>query len=424
MIETVVIRAPSRASDLIFGRPLLERLILICERAGVKRFFIEGAGGRAMDEALGDFRGDPKVGLVDSLEELFAAPFGIERDRPCLAMAGNLVFARSQLDRMIATHAAAPDRVIKLASGGDGNGLLATGPIGEVLAELGKQTPAAASGAIHPYMPYALLPYALDGRPENGREAEFRLARSVRLETVAKDGILARLLDRRVSWRISYRLGRTAITPNQVTLFNTALGFVSAAMFSLPSYWWRLLGSILFLAGITIDGVDGELARLKMCETDWGGKLDMITDNIVHVALFVGLMAGCYRASGNPAYFYLLPILLVGFALCAAGVAFAVKDKEASAAFLGRLERLSSRDFAYLLVDPCARQSSGIFRLGKCFWNVRVRAGHLVVRSPRAGLPTRSRPQLVQLEGSGEYHEETTLTAGPTHNGPPRRHTA
>jgi len=367
LIETVLIRVPSRASDLIFGRPLLERLILICERAGVKRFFIEGPGGHAMDEALGDFRGNPKVGVVDSLDELFAPPFGIERERPCLAMAGNLVLARSQLDRMIATHAAAPDRVIKLASGGDGNGMLATGPIGEVLQELGKPLSITASGAVHPYLPYALLPYALDGRPEDGREAEFRLARSVRLETVGKDGILARLLDRRVSWRISYRLGRTAITPNQVTLFNTALGFLSAAMFSLPSYWWRLLGSILFLAGVTIDGVDGELARLKMCETEWGGQLDMITDNIVHVALFIGLMVGCYRASGNPAYLYLLPILLVGFAACAAGVALAVKDTGASATFLARLERMSSRDFAYLLVILALFNHLEYFAWGSAF---------------------------------------------------------
>jgi len=381
LIETALIRVPSRASDLIFGRPLLERLILICERAGVKRFFIEGRQGQVLDEALGDFRGNPNVGLVDSLEELFAPPFGIERDRPCLAIAGNLVFARSQLDRVIATHAAQPDRVIKLASGGDRNGLLATGPIGDVLQELGKQTPITASGAIPPY---ALLPYALDGRPEDGREAELRLARSVRLETEGKDGILARLLDRRVSWRISYRLGRTSITPNQVTLFNTALGFLSAAMFSLPSYWWRLLGSILFLAGVTIDGVDGELARLKMCETEWGGKFDLITDNLVHIALFTGLVAGCYRVSGNPAYLYLLPILLVGFAACAAAVALALKAKGASAAWLGRLERLSSRDFAYLLVILALFNHLEYFAWGTAFgtyafalgtwWSARRRA--------------------------------------------------
>ena len=69
-------------------------------------------------------------------------------------------------------------------------------------------------------------------------------------------------------------------------------------MFASPSYWIRLLGALLFLFSITVDGVDGELARLTMSETKFGGNLDLITDNIVHVAIFAGIFWGCYRMSG------------------------------------------------------------------------------------------------------------------------------
>jgi phosphatidylglycerophosphate synthase len=315
----------------------------MCERAGVKRFFIEWPHGREDETrlALGAFWDSPKVAVVESLDQLLTKPFGLNSDSPCLALSGNLVFARSQLKQAMTMQAAEPGRVAKLAcSGEDQTAVLASGPLGPLLTELASRQVTENSSAY--------LPYALDGRPEDGREAELRLARSIRFETADKDGLLARLFDRKISWRVSYLLSHTRITPNQVTIFNTALGFLTAWMLATPTYWWRLAGALLFLAGVTLDGVDGELARLRMTESEWGGKLDVITDNIVHVALFIGLVVGCYRASGSPAYFYLLPIQLGGFGLCAIAINRAIRTE--GDAFIARIERLSGRDFAYLLV--------------------------------------------------------------------------
>ena len=139
--------------------------------------------------------------------------------------------------------------------------------------------------------------------------------------------------------------------PNHVTLGNTVLGLLTAWMFSARGYWLPLIASLLFLVSVTLDGVDGEVARLKMAESPFGKRLDVLTDNVVNVAVLAAIGFGCYRNSGSRAYLYLLPILLGGFGLCAISVNRALRVSGAQAAsWIGQVERVCGRDFAYLLV--------------------------------------------------------------------------
>jgi phosphatidylglycerophosphate synthase len=101
-----------------------------------------------------------------------------------------------------------------------------------------------------------------------------------------------------------------------VTIVNTLLGFLSGYLFTM-GYSARVAGAVLFLLVVTLDGVDGEVARLKMQETDFGATLDLVTDAIVNMVVVLGVILGCYRAGGNRAYLYLLPLFAGGFALCA-----------------------------------------------------------------------------------------------------------
>lgn len=343
MVDTALINTSGRAGNMIFGRSLLERLMLICQRAGVKRFFIEASEAErgGLRASLGSFRDHPEVNFVGSFVQVLEQ---MPADAPCVAFRGNLVLAASQLRGLLDSYAARPGGVVSvestdLARGGS----VAAGPLGRLID--GSGGPAARLA------PNGQLPFALDGRAADVREAELRLARELRRESADKDALMARWVDRRLSWRISYRLARTAITPNQVTLANTALGLLSAWLFSFAGYWPRLAAALMFLVSVTLDGVDGELARLKMAESRWGARLDVFTDNLVHVALFAGIMAGCYRASGSRAYIYLLAILFVGFGLCALTTWRATRaNGEQTEQFIAQVERVSGRDFAYLLV--------------------------------------------------------------------------
>jgi phosphatidylglycerophosphate synthase len=196
--------------------------------------------------------------------------------------------------------------------------------------------------------------------------AERVLCARLRADSAASDGPLARWIDRRVSLRISRWLVRhTGLRPNHITVIGTSVGLLAAAVLGLGTYWAGVAGALLFLCATILDGCDGEVARLKFQESPFGQKFDVITDNIVHVAIFAGLALGLYRANPGGHYLLLLGILLGGFA-CTGVVTyfFLVRrpgfatSRGAPVSLKGRVrqwllhgfEGLMNRDFAYLLL--------------------------------------------------------------------------
>jgi phosphatidylglycerophosphate synthase len=125
------------------------------------------------------------------------------------------------------------------------------------------------------------------------------------------DGMYARL-NRRMSIPISRQLIKFPITANMVSIFTLGVGIASAAFFALGGYWNTLLGAFLCLFASILDGCDGEVARLKLLESDFGCWLETVCDYVFYFFLLIGLTIGQWRSSGSRAYLVWGGFLLVG----------------------------------------------------------------------------------------------------------------
>jgi phosphatidylglycerophosphate synthase len=144
--------------------------------------------------------------------------------------------------------------------------------------------------------------------PEDRQSAEQKLDRWLVKPT---DGIYARL-NRRISIPISRQLIKFPITANMVSIFTLGVGFASATFFGLGGYWYTLLGAFLCLFASILDGCDGEVARLKLLESDFGCWLETMCDYAFYLFLFVGMTIGRWRSSGTRTYLVYGGLLLFG----------------------------------------------------------------------------------------------------------------
>ncbi len=101
------------------------------------------------------------------------------------------------------------------------------------------------------------------------------------------DGFVSRHLNRHVSQPLARLLSRTPITPNQVSI--ASLGVALASFFCFV-YHYPIAGGLLAQAASVIDGVDGDLARLKKMTSAFGGFMDAILDRYADAVIYLGLI--------------------------------------------------------------------------------------------------------------------------------------
>jgi CDP-L-myo-inositol myo-inositolphosphotransferase len=119
-------------------------------------------------------------------------------------------------------------------------------------------------------------------------------AKSLLFEKLGKntDGPVSRILNRPISNKISELLLKTKITPNQISLISFIVALFGALFFYIGDYFSLVIGGILVHLSSIIDGCDGEVARLKLVETKYGGWFDSVLDRYADAIIIFGMIHG------------------------------------------------------------------------------------------------------------------------------------
>ena len=120
------------------------------------------------------------------------------------------------------------------------------------------------------------------------------------------DGLVDTYFNRPAGRVLSKLLIHTSVTPNQVSVFATIVGVGAAGCLGQGDQRWDIIGALVLQLSAAIDCVDGDIARMVFKESKLGKWLDLVGDQLVHVALFAAIAMGV--AVAKPA----VPALALG----------------------------------------------------------------------------------------------------------------
>lgn len=82
------------------------------------------------------------------------------------------------------------------------------------------------------------------------------------------------------------------VTPNHVTTFTLLLAIATGGMIAAG---WNIAGGILIQVVSVVDGVDGELARIKNLASRFGGVYDAVSDRYADAIMLAGMTVFAVR---------------------------------------------------------------------------------------------------------------------------------
>jgi 1L-myo-inositol 1-phosphate cytidylyltransferase / CDP-L-myo-inositol myo-inositolphosphotransferase len=112
-----------------------------------------------------------------------------------------------------------------------------------------------------------------------------------------QDGLVSRFLNRPISRRITSILLKFPIHPNTWTISIFALPLIASVFLKRGDYFDIVIGASIFQVFSILDGCDGEIARAKNLESEFGERLDYFCDFVASLLYVLTLGVGLRRSS-------------------------------------------------------------------------------------------------------------------------------
>ncbi|MEZ4402814.1 MAG: CDP-alcohol phosphatidyltransferase family protein [Kofleriaceae bacterium] len=348
-VPDAVVVVPARALDRlavpVAGVPQLVRLLLTLGRGGVAAVTVAVVGD---DRAVADLvaaapavaRARLAVTVVSAADEAAALVAAAPTDRRFIVATPLVVFEPGLVKRLAASDGAGAAAWLATSADPGGRGGVAITTAGDRISQVGAGAGAAVGVAIAGRelvdaagaAPGATLIELLGSLAQAGRlgavevgaalwqpveDAAGRAAARTRLLgslTKPTDGVVARLVNRRLSRVVTGVLLGTGVTPNQMTLFAAVFGVVGIALVAQASWLTLAIGAVLIQVQSILDGCDGELARLKFQGSVLGEWLDNGIDDAMNVAYPLALGHAATTLLGWSGWWWAGVIAAAGFA--------------------------------------------------------------------------------------------------------------
>ncbi|MBI4461432.1 MAG: CDP-alcohol phosphatidyltransferase family protein [Acidobacteria bacterium] len=318
----------SRAPARLAGLPLLLRVVLTAQRAGIEKILI--AGGADPGPLLRDKRvqlawrwmplqadGKPPA----ELEALRAV--GSELKENFVLLFADSIFdanalaslATAELDGRLARVAALSNAADPLRRAS----LYLCSP--ELLRQLGDES---GPNQLELLTPRLRERGQLDAVEVSGqlwpRTSDREQLRAIHRELThfhlkPSDGIFAKFNKLVVAESLIRFFLRTPATPNFVTGLGLFFALGSGWAFAQGNYGWSLAGALLFYVSAIMDHVDGMVARLKCLESEFGVWFESTADYASYLSVFVGLALGLYRETGFAHHLLVGGLFLFGWVM-------------------------------------------------------------------------------------------------------------
>jgi CDP-L-myo-inositol myo-inositolphosphotransferase len=162
--------------------------------------------------------------------------------------------------------------------------------------------------------------------------------------------IIDRYIIRKISGLISGILVKTPITPNQVTIVSLVIGIISAVFFSNGTYTSTIIAGVFYFISTVFDQCDGEVARFKHIESDFGRIFDIIVDSIVNAAIVIGITIAIYKANGSGLTIVAGLLAMIGIVISLLLTTYFSTESKNDTGTKEMLDKLNNKDFFYLIM--------------------------------------------------------------------------